>query len=177
MRKGKKNYSPASKMMHWLMAFVIIGLIVVGLILENMAPSPDKFELMDWHKSFGVLALILLVLRIPLRLINPVRPLPEMTSGDILKAKAVKVLLYLLMFVMPVSGILMSQSGGHAVEMFGWMIPTMIGENEQVNEIAGLTHGIASKVLIAAILLHIAAALFHHIVRKDDTMKRMSFRK
>jgi len=177
MAKAKKNYSPASKMMHWLMALVIIGLLVVGLVMENMAMGPDKFEVMDWHKSFGVVALLLLFLRIPLRLINPVRPLPEHSKSDVIKAKVVKVLLYVLMFVMPVSGILMSQAGGHSVEMFGWTIPTLIGENEEWNQLAGATHGIASKVLIAAIVLHIAAAVFHKVVRKDDTLKRMSFRK
>ena len=62
MRKGGKYYSPATKMIHWLMAIIIIGLLVVGTLLENMANGPEKFELMDLHKSVGVLALLLFFL-------------------------------------------------------------------------------------------------------------------
>ena len=177
MVKPKKNYSPASKMMHWLAALVIIGLLIVGMVMEEMANGPDKFELMGLHKSFGVVALILLALRIPLRLINPVLPLPGTPAADVLKAKAIKALLYILMFVMPVSGILMSQAGGHPVAMFGLELPSLLAENEELHEIFEAVHGIASKVLIAAILLHVAAALFHHFIKRDDTLKRMSFRK
>jgi len=173
MRKGGKYYSPATKMMHWLMALIIIGLLVAGTVLENMANGPDKLELMSLHKSFGVLALLLLFLRIPLRIINPVRPLKSMSDADILKAKVVKVLLYLLMLIMPVSGILMVQSAGYSVAMFGWELPAMIGEHAQVNDMAGLVHGIASKILMVVILLHIGAALFHHYIRRDETLRRM----
>ena len=173
MRKGGKYYSPATKMIHWLMAIVIIGLLVVGTLLENMENGPDKFELMSLHKSVGVLALLLFFLRIPLRIINPVRPIDGVPKSTLIAASAVKGLLYLSMLLMPVSGIVMSQSAGYPVAMFGWEIPMLIGENEQVNQIAGLMHGIVSKVLMALIALHVLGALYHHFIRRDDTLRRM----
>ncbi|SIS91485.1 cytochrome b561 [Thalassolituus maritimus] len=173
MRKGGKYYSPATKMVHWLMAIIIIGLLVVGTLLENMANGPEKFELMALHKSVGVLALFLFFLRIPLRIINPVRPVSGVPKSTQMVAGAVKGLLYLSMLLMPVSGILMSQSAGYSVAMFGWEIPTLVAENEQLNEIAGLTHGIVSKVLMALIALHVLGALYHHFIRRDETLRRM----
>ena len=90
-----------------------------------------------------------------------------------IKAKALQGLLYLCMLIMPLSGILMSQAGGHEVALFGLGLPTLMGESKDIHEVLGAVHGITSKVLIVLLLAHIGAALFHHFKLKDDTLKRM----
>lgn len=168
-----RSYNLISKVIHWGSALLILGLLAVGMTLENMEKGPEKFELLGLHKSFGVLLLIVLVLRFISRFTNPVDALPELSRKDVIKAKALQGLLYLCMLIMPLSGILMSQAGGHEVALFGLGLPTLMGESKGIHEVLGAVHGITSKVLIVLLLAHIGAALFHHFKLKDDTLKRM----
>ncbi|MGB1090559.1 MAG: cytochrome b, partial [Oceanobacter sp.] len=83
-------------------------------------------------------------------------------------------LLYLCMIIMPISGVLMSQSGGHEVALFGLGLPAFVGESETLGKIAHIAHGLTSKILMLLILGHVGAALYHHFVQKDSTLKRMT---
>ena len=177
MKQPDEQYSLATKVLHWVSALIIFVLIGVGLSLEDMADGPDKFQLIGLHKSFGVLLLLLLIIRIPVRLSNPVAPLPSYSRKDIVAAKALQGLLYLMMLIMPVSGILMSQSAGHPVAMFGLELPTLIGKSEGAHEFFEGVHGLSAWLLILLLVGHIGAALLHHFKLKDDTLKRMSFKK
>lgn len=105
------NYNLPTKLLHWLSALVILGLLAIGMIMEEMPKGPEKWQLYDLHKSFGVIALMLILIRIPVRFKNPVQPLSGTPRGDVIKAKAVQGLLYLSMLLMPISGVVMSQAG------------------------------------------------------------------
>ena len=177
MKQPGDQYSIATKVLHWGSALVIFGLLAVGFIMEEMPRGPEKLELIGLHKSFGVLALILILIRIPVRITNPVAPLAGTPRADVIKAKAVQGVLYLLMLVMPLSGIFMSQSAGYPVALFGLELPTLLGKNEGLHEFFEGVHGLAAWALIVVLVAHIGAALLHHFKMKDDTLKRMSFRK
>ncbi|WP_430461898.1 cytochrome b [Thalassolituus sp. LLYu03] len=176
MKQPADQYSLATKLLHWGSALVIFGLLAVGLIMEEMPKGPEKFELMGLHKSFGVLALILILVRIPVRISNPVAPLAGTPRGDVIKAKAVQGILYLLMLIMPLSGLLMSQAGGHPVAFFGLELPMLMDKNEDLHEFFEGVHGTAAWALIVVLVAHIGAALLHHFKMKDDTLKRMSLK-
>ncbi len=173
MATVNRSYNLLSKLFHWVSAIIIIGLIVVGQMMENME-GPEKFELMGLHKSFGVFILLVLFARVINRFTNPVDDVAGISAMNAKLAKAGHGLLYLCMILMPVSGILMSQSGGHGVEMFGLALPTFVGESEALGGVAHAVHGLASKALIVLILGHAGAALYHHFVLKDATLKRMT---
>jgi len=170
---NNRSYNLLSKLFHWVSALIIIGLLAVGMIMEDME-GPEKFELMGWHKAFGALILLVLVARVINRFTNPVDEVPGISEKNAKLAKAGHGLLYLCMLVMPISGILMSQSGGHAVDMFGFVLPTLVEKSESLGQITHIVHGLTSKLLIALILGHIGAALYHHFVLKDATLKRMT---
>lgn len=170
------SYNLPSKLIHWLSALVIIGLLVVGMVMEEMPRGPEKWQLLDLHKSFGLIALVLMLIRIPLRMNNPVAALPGTSRADVIKAKAVQGLLYLCLLIMPLSGIFLSQTGGHTVALFGAELPLLFAENHDLHEAGEALHGITAWALMILLLAHIGAALFHHFKLKDDTLKRMSLK-
>lgn len=177
MKQAGDQYSAATKVLHWGSALVIFGLLAVGLIMGEMPRGDAKTEMVMLHKSFGVLALLLILIRIPVRISNPVAPLAGTPQADVIKAKAVQGILYLLLLLMPLSGILMSQSGGYPVAFFGLELPTLMGKSEDAHEFLEELHEIGAWTLMLVLLAHIGAALLHHFKMKDDTLKRMTFRK
>lgn len=172
-----QSFNLPSKLVHWISALVIFGLLAIGLTLEDMPKGPEKFALLDLHKSFGLLALLLLIIRIPVRIKNPVEPLASISAKDHKKAKAIQGLIYLSLAIMPLSGIIMSWFGGHSVAFFGLEIPSLLAENHDLHEVFEEVHGITAWVLMALLAAHIGAALYHHFIVKDETLKRMSLKK
>ncbi|MDK2777959.1 MAG: cytochrome b [Pseudomonadota bacterium] len=177
MKHAADEFSLATKLVHWGSALVIFALLAVGLIMEDMPQGQEKLQLIGLHKSFGVVALILILIRIPVRISNPVAPLAGTPRADVVKAKAVQGILYLLMLIMPVSGILMSQSAGYPVALFGLELPQIMGKSEGAHEFFEAVHGLGAWAMILVLLAHIGAALLHHFRMKDDTLRRMTFRR
>lgn len=174
LRNTANSYGLVSIANHWLSATIFIVMIALGLYMTSLADSPDKFELYGLHKSLGIGLLSLMILRL---IWLKVSPNPEQLSKNKFEhilGHAVKGLLYLAMIGMPLSGWIMSNSGGHDVAFFElFTLPQLIGKNEFINGIAAAIHSSAAYVLIALVVLHVAGALKHHLVYKDDTLKRM----
>jgi cytochrome b561 len=177
MAQPSAHFNLPTKLLHWGSALLIFALLAIGILLEELPRGPEKLQLVGLHKSFGVVVLILLIIRIPVRLNNPVAPLAGIPRADVIKAKAVQGLLYLCMLLMPVSGILLSQSAGYPVALFGLELPTLIGKSHDMHEFFEGVHGLTAWALLILLVAHIGAALYHHIKLKDDTLKRMSLKK
>lgn len=168
-----ETYKKGIKLIHHLMAFAMIVAIAVILYADQMPRGPEKFELYFWHKSLGFALGFLVIARIIL-----VKKLgkPEPLGQGIQKLAAVWAhrLLYVAMILMPVSGLVMSYSGGHSIPFFGLF--TIPGAAEKLPALGGVAHEIheiAGNLVIALIVLHVVAALYHHFVVKDETLKRM----
>ncbi|MCB9987899.1 MAG: cytochrome b [Rhodospirillales bacterium] len=160
---------------HWVIAFLIVGMLALGLYMEEMERSPEKFELYGIHKSFGILVLALVVLRILWRFMNATpAPLPNHQRWEVVLAKSVQGILYLMMMVMPLSGWMMSSAGGHDVAFFGlFTMPPLVEKSKEIGEIASEIHEVAAWIMIGAIVLHVAGALKHKLIDKDGTVARM----
>ena len=174
---GSERYPLIVRVMHWISALLILGLIGIGWYMAGLDRSVSyKFELYFWHKSFGVLALLLVITRIIIRLSSKVPALPDtMPKYEQVLGKLTHGVLYLFMLGIPLGGYLMSNAGGRDVPFFGLVMPSLIGENK---ELAGMLHQIhinAPYVLLAFITLHILAALKHCFFDKKehDVLKRM----
>lgn len=178
MTDGK--YPLPMRAIHWLMAIILIGLIAVGIYMEGMEKSPQKWEIYALHKSMGVIAMGLILLRILIRVVyrSKIPPLPQtLPRRDVLLAKAVHILLYVTMFLLPLSGYIMSDAGGHAVKLFGMEMPNLIPDGEY-KEIGGFFHSIHGPLgfaLAGLIVLHIAGAIKHRFFDKpeNDVIRRM----
>lgn len=178
---GLKNttdkYGIMAKLFHWPMAIIMMGLIILGLYMSALDPSPDKYELYGLHKSFGLLILWMVGLRILWRFYTkPPQTHKNHQKWERTLAKIVHFVLYVSMIGMPLTGWLMSSAGGHAVSFFGLSVPALMGENKNFGGLMNDTHRILSYMLIGTILLHVAGALKHHFIDKDDTFKRMAAR-
>ena len=173
-----QKYPVAMRIMHWLMAVGILGLIASGWFMAGLDKSVSyKYDIYFWHKSFGVLALFAVVLRLALRLFSTIPRLPEtMASLEKMLAQQAHFLLYLLMFAVPVSGYLMSDIGGHDVPFFNLVtMPDLFTTNKDLAGQLWQIHTTIPYILLGIIVLHFIGALKHRFFDKpeNDVLKRM----
>ena len=170
-----KSYTCTLKFLHWFMGFIIIGLFVAGFVMTSMAPSDLKWTTYGLHKSLGFVMLILVFVRILSRMMRP----PKIKDHSIspLHYFLIKVsvpVLYLIMLCMALSGFIMSDAGGYAINLFSlYELPLLLTNTKFLAEYAHTIHVYAAPVGATIIGLHILAALYHHFILKDDTLKRM----
>jgi len=169
------SYTRTAKALHWMMAVMIFGLLCVGIYMHDLPLSPDKLKLYSYHKWMGVTVFMLLLIRLGWRLTHQPPALPaSMPQALQLVAHAGHWLLYGLMFVIPLSGWLMSSAKGFQTVWFGVLpLPDLLEKNKELGELLAEVHEGLNMFLIAVILGHIAAALKHHFIDKDDILKRM----
>lgn len=169
------TYTPIAKGLHWLMAVMILGLLALGLYMHDLPLSPQKLELYAWHKWFGVSVFLLVWLRLAWRLTHRPPALPATLSpGMRLAAHAGHGLLYGLMIAIPLSGWLMSSAKGFQTVWFGVLpIPDLLGRDRELGDLLQQVHKLLNLLLMLTLAGHVAAALWHHVVLKDDTLKRM----
>jgi len=173
-KNDSQQYGLISKILHWLMALIMLGMIASGLFLD-VAPTRElKFQVISLHKSFGVLILYLIGVRI-LWMAYTKKPnsIKSHAKWEKYLSKIVHLFLYIGMIGMPLSGILMSQSAGYPVGMFGVGFPTLVEKSEDLNHMTKLIHEYLAYALIIGILMHAAGAIKHHFLDKDETLKRM----
>lgn len=168
------NYGPISKFFHWSMALIMIGLVLVGFYMSDLSYSPFKMDLYYFHKSFGLLILWMVGLRLIWKhLTTTPEKIKTHAKWEKLLAAFAHILLYVSMIGMPLSGWVMSSAGGHPVSFFGIDMPTLIDKNKEIGGIAHNVHEYLGYVLTAAIALHAIGALKHHFMDKDETLVRM----
>lgn len=170
----------ASRLLHWGVGLAILGLLAMGFIMAQ----GEIWPLYPWHKSLGIAVLGLAVLRATWRLRqgwpSPLGPGSRLTRG---LALAVHGLLLLLTLLMPLSGMAFSGLSGHGFALFGWTLMAPRHDPAQPDEVLPLDESLASLahqahevfgwLLAGLLVLHIAAALKHHLVDGDDTLRRM----
>lgn len=168
-------YGLFARILHWSMGVLIITMLAVGLYMEDLPNSPDKFELYGLHKSIGVLLLALVIIRFTWRQKNPIPALPhEMPNIIKLGAHVTHGMLYTLMLLMPLIGWGMSSAGGHPVSFFGWFtLPPLVAPDKELGSQLAFLHYAGGILLITLILAHVSAAIYHHFIRKDHVLKRM----
>lgn len=177
VRDTLTSYGLISKLFHWGMALLVISLICVGLYMDSMPLGPEKLKLYGLHKSFGVLVLMLAVLRIGWRFSAKSPMLLGMPRWMMLAARSTHASLYALLFLMPLSGWAMSAAAGFPVSFFGlFLLPPLVGPDNEMKHIYAEAHEYMAYLLILIIVVHASAALWHHFVRRDDTLRRMLIR-
>ena len=169
------SYTLTAKAIHWLMAILLIGLLGLGMYMADLPLSPDKLRLYSWHKWAGVTAFLLLLIRVLWRVTNRPPALPaSMPKPMQLTAHAGHFALYALMFAIPLSGWLMSSAKGIQTVYFGVLpIPDLLEKNKELGHLLGEVHESLSWLFILVLVGHIAAALKHHFIDKDDILTRM----
>jgi cytochrome b561 len=169
------RYSAVAQGFHWLIAALIVTQFTLGWVADDLPLGLHKLAVLARHKSFGMTVLMLAVLRLLWRIGH--RP-PELPAGmsklERLLARGTHIFFYVLLFVMPLTGWMMSSAKNYSVSWFGrFTWPDLIGKNEQAFDLLRMTHRSLSWLLFAVATLHILAALKHHFWNKDDVLTRM----
>ncbi len=176
MKNNANTYGVVAKSFHWLLFLMLTFSIVMGNLLASMPKGAEKLQAAGMHKSFGVVLLTLIMLRLVWRLINETPRLPnETTAGEAFIAKAMHWGLYVLMFAQPLAGIMMSQAAGFPVSFFGFFeLPVFLDKDPELAKTFLSIHGTVWILLVIAVIGHAGAALHHHFIRKDNVLKQMT---
>lgn len=175
LRNSPEKFGGVTKTFHWLTALTVIGLLCVGLYMTRAEKSAAIFPLYSLHKSFGILVLAATALRVLWHFYSRKPGLvPGMAAWEKAAAHAGHFFLYICLFGMPLTGWLMSSSKGRQVKLFDAVpLPDLISKNHELGETLESIHGYLAYALIAMIVLHAAAALKHHFISHDATLRRM----
>jgi cytochrome b561 len=155
-----------------------------GLIMTNLElPKPLQFDLYQYHKSLGVILLMLFFVRLSVKMVSKTPPLPdEMTKLDKKLAKIGHLVLYTFMFAMPFTGWAMVSSSSYGLPtivfgMFEWPHLSFVVGNHDVHEMAEEAHELLAYGFIGLIILHISAVIKHYVVEKKNLLPRMGIGK
>ena len=174
LKNTDNQFGIVAIILHWVMAILLIGMLALGLYMAGLPISLEKLKLYGWHKEYGMLVLMLVVLRLAWRLATISPSLDGLPLFERVGARAVHGAFYFFMFAMPMTGWLITSAAGLSVSFFGlFIIPTIIAPNHDQLALLGEIHTWLGYGLIATIILHVAAACKHHFIDKDDILRRM----
>lgn len=175
LKNTDEHYGSVAKFFHWLMSVMILGSLIVGFTMTDMANTPDKFKLYGLHKSFGFTILTLVFLRLLWKISNKGPKLPD-ALNKIEKCLAAlgHMFLYVLMFALPVTGWIMSSAAGFPVSVFGlFTLPNLVEPDLGMKRDFMEIHENLAFLLIFMVILHVLAALMHHVYHKNTILRRM----
>jgi cytochrome b561 len=167
-----ERYPGAMRLMHWLVALLVLSTWPLGMVIKFVTQEV-KLDFYLLHESLGFIVLWLMLVRIGIRLTSSA-PISHQTGALALVAHTVHVCLYMLLIVMPVSGFLATNAHGFPLVWFN-LVPiwSPIGKSPDIAPIFSLVHSWGAWILLGLFALHFAGVLFHHVLRRDETLYRM----
>jgi cytochrome b561 len=176
LRNTILRWGALAQLFHWTIVVLIIVQVTLAELADDLPNGVRKLTLLARHKSVGITILSLVILRLAWRWLNPQHPpLPEyLKPHERALAHFTHGALYVLLFAMPLSGWMMSSARGFPVSWFGFFtLPDLVPKSRPLYDALMLTHHTLAWVLFAVVALHLAGALKHHLVHKDDVLLRM----
>lgn len=169
------RYPRALMALHWLTLLLLVAVYCMMELRGSFPRGSEPRELMKMlHYSFGLTVLLLLLPRLVLRLRRPLPVItPPRSTALRLSAAAGHVALYLFMLGMPLGGWLLMSAEGGAISFYGLAVPPLVAPDKALAHLVDDLHETGATVGYFLVGLHAAAALYHHLVRRDDTLRRM----
>lgn len=170
----ESEWGAIAQWLHWSMALLIGGLMVLGWTAREWPVSPFKVSLFFWHKSVGLLVLALAMARVFLHLLDRRPALPATSSWERCLARFSHMMLYALMLAMPLSGWVINSAAKFPFLVFGlFPLPALVTADEALAETAKNVHLALFWLFFTFLIVHIGAALRHHYQLRDDVLQRM----
>ena len=167
-------YTRTAVGLHWLIAGLIGVALVMGWIMTDLGVTPLKLKMYNWHKWVGITVLALAVLRVLWRLTHRPPDLLPMPAWQRLAAHGLHLGLYGLMLALPLSGWVYSNATGFPIVYLRLLpLPNLVAKNKALAGTWHEVHETLGGLLVAALVLHALAALKHHFIDRDDTLRRM----
>jgi cytochrome b561 len=172
---NKTRYSLPAIILHWVIALLVIGMIALGYYMVDIPRgTPDRGFYFNLHKSLGVLAAILVLLRVIWRLTHTPPPLPaHMPGWEVKAAKWNHRLLYLCIVLQPATGYISSSFNKYGVKFFGIPLPQWGWEDKHLRALFSDIHSAIVVVLIVLIAIHVLAAFKHLFIDRDRVFQRI----
>jgi cytochrome b561 len=168
-------FTPLQRLLHWLMAVCILAMLFIGVGMVSTI-MPKYLTLVSIHKPLGIAILVLALLRLVVRLRSGAPPLPlDLPAPMKLAAQLSHYALYALMIGMPLIGWAMLSAASYPVVLFaGVQLPPIVPQSDTLHALLWDAHFYLAFAFFALILMHIAAALFHALVRRDGVFEAMA---
>lgn len=177
MLTSSKNsrYSTLTIVMHWLMLILIIAVYASINLRELFPKGSDPRELLKaLHFTLGLTVFLLVFIRVYARITSTTpNIIPALQTWQKVTSKAAHAFLYILMILMPILGWLTLSAAGKSTPFYGLNLPALIAENKDYAKTLKDTHETIGEIGYYVIALHAIAALFHHYVKGDNTLRRM----
>lgn len=174
---NESRYTGTAVSLHWLIAALIICAFTLGWIMTDLEVSPLKLRMFNWHKWVGVTILLLAIVRLLWRLTHKPPAMLPMPAWQRIAAKTLHAVLYVLLLLQPLSGWVYSNAAGYQVVYLGLVpLPNLVAKDKATADVLMERHEFLGWCLLVVVSLHILAALKHHFVDGDATLKRMWFR-
>jgi len=169
------HYTSTAKTLHWLISLMIFCMLLLGFYMSDLPLSPDKLKFYSWHKWAGVTVFLFMIIRLGWRITHTPPAMPEeMPQLQQVAATIFHFALYALMFLIPLSGWLMSSAKGFQTVWFGVLpIPDLLPKDKAVGDALKEIHQALNLLLIVILIVHVLAALKHHFIDKDNVLKQM----
>jgi cytochrome b561 len=170
------KYLISQRAFHWLSALLILGLFGLGVWMRTLGYYDSWYQTgPEIHKAIGILTAVLIIARLMWRVkTDTPKPLSSHKYWEVMLSHLVHRIMYGFIFVILISGYLISTADNRGIDVFGlFEVPAIITAFEKQEDIAGLIHEWVAYGLIALVTLHVAGALKHHFIDKDSTLKRM----
>lgn len=171
----RRNWDPVAQSLHWLMVLLIAVQAAIGLIGDELGNAPAAIDVMTAHKSLGITLLALVSFRLLWRWGHKPPPPPDGSSRlEVIAARLSHASLYLLMFAVPLSGWLSASTSIIPWKLW-WFIPwpRLAAPDKALHGVAAAAHELLLWLLLAVVTVHVAAALYHHLYRRDDVLSAM----
>lgn len=169
---SSNRYSSPAIVLHWLSAILVIGMIGWGIWMADLPKGAERSWAFGVHKSFGLLAIVLIAVRIAWRASHRPPDNPALAGTERKLAAAAHHLLYVLLVLVPAAGLTSVSFTKYPLKFFGIPIPKPGYPDEALNAFFSNTHSVLAWTLAAVIAVHVAAAIRHGL-RHDGTLQRM----
>ncbi|MDX7991722.1 cytochrome b [Xenorhabdus littoralis] len=176
LKNTSTRFGHISVLIHWLVALAVYGMFALGLWMVTLSYYDTWYhQAPGLHKSIGICLFIIMIFRVIWRFISPLpKPLASYSHFTRISSKLIQFTLYIVLFSILISGYLISTADGESVSVFGWFeIPATLAEQGIQADAAGIIHLYLAWILVVISLLHGLAALKHHFIDRDITLKRM----
>jgi cytochrome b561 len=168
------KYHIIQRIIHWVMALLIISLLFIGFIMHDLQ-NETRYLVYNLHKSLGILVLIFLVFRIVARIKLKVPAMSKkFKKWEVNISKFMHYFFYILMLLMPLSGWIMSNAKGYGVKLFGMKMPFIVAKNKIIGDVAHEMHEVIAWILVFMIVIHVLAVIKHYVIDKENILTRMS---
>jgi cytochrome b561 len=175
MSEPVQHFNVLARLLHWSMALLILLMLFIGVGMVSTV-SPTYRELLGWHRTIGIIVLVLVAIRLINRLLRGAPPLPaDLPGWQRVIAEGSHILLYVLMFAVPLTGWAKLSAAAYPVIVFGAIeLPPIAPHSDQLYTALLWAHAWLAYALFAVWLAHFGAALFHRLIRRDHVLQSMT---